>query len=238
MSKLVARGVKSDDVQPYRPVESNGDAAARHNEAPARCHDFEYDSLDAWEIAPWLLLQCAQDRAGEILAEAARQAEEIRSQAMRECASAGREAAMKELLPSLVAFADAGQSLIVFEEQLIARSAPQLVTLALEIAEKVVGKAVEADAQIVASVLERAKQEVPDAKRIRVWLHPEDYRLLCELRADLIKVGKEGGRTIEVLTSEEIMRGGCRLESESGLVDATFPTQLEEIRRQLLDAEP
>ncbi len=37
------------------------------------------------------------------------------------------------------------------------------------------------------------------------------------------------------LPSEEISRGGCRLETEIGVVDATTPTQLEEIRRQLLD---
>jgi flagellar biosynthesis/type III secretory pathway protein FliH len=42
---------------------------------------------------------------------------------------------------------------------------------------------------------------------------------------------------IEVLPSEEIARGGCRLETESGVIDATVPTQIDEIRRQLLDTE-
>jgi flagellar biosynthesis/type III secretory pathway protein FliH len=117
---------------------------------------------------------------------------------------------------------------------MVSRSAPWIARLALEIAEKVIGRAVEENPQIVASVLERAKQEVADANRLRIWLHPADHKLLAELRPDLVTVGAASGRVIEVVASEEIGRGGCRLETEMGLVDATLPTQIEEIRRQLL----
>jgi flagellar biosynthesis/type III secretory pathway protein FliH len=61
--------------------------------------------------------------------------------------------------------------------------------------------------------------------------------VLSQLRPDLIKIGSEAGRTVEVLASEEIGRGGCRLETEMGVVDATIPTQLAETRRQLLDED-
>ena len=37
-----------------------------------------------------------------------------------------------------------------------------------------------------------------------------------------------------VVPDETIGRGGCRLESESGTVDATFATQLDVIERHLL----
>jgi flagellar biosynthesis/type III secretory pathway protein FliH len=112
-----------------------------------------------------------------------------------------------------------------------------MVRLALEIAERVIGHAVTEDPAIAASILERAKREVLDARQVRVWLHPEDHKILSELRPDLMKVGSEAGRSIEVLASEEIGRGGCRLETEIGVVDATIPTQLAEIRRQLLDED-
>ena len=140
-------------------------------------------------------------------------------------------------MPSLVVFANAAQSLIVFEEQLISRCTPQIVGLALEIASKVIAKAVDADGEIVAAVLERAKQEALDAKQLRICLNPTDHQLLAELRPDLVKIGNDGKRTIEVVASAEIARGGCRLETESGIVDATLPTQIDEIRRHLLDTE-
>jgi flagellar assembly protein FliH len=72
---------------------------------------------------------------------------------------------------------------------------------------------------------------------VRIWLNPEDHQLLQELRPELVWVGEKGGRKVEVLTSDEIERGGCRVETEMGIVDATVPIQMQEIRRQLLDEE-
>ena len=240
MSRLVARdGVNAEEVHLYRQADLNDNpiAPGASGNADMACRGFEFESLDALEIAPWLILLSAQEKAREIVAAAALEAEQLRQEASRESAAAGRAQALTELMPSLVAFADAGQSLIVFEEQLISRCAPQIVDLALEIAAKVIGKAVDADAEIVVAVLERAKHETVDAKHLRIWLNPTDYRLLADLRPDLVKTGSAGGRTIEIVGADEIRRGGCRLESESGIVDATLPTQIDEIRRQLLETE-
>lgn len=240
MSRLVERdGVKPEEVCAYRQrdLDNNPVPESPSPAGAAEYREFELESLDIIELAPLLLLMAAQEKALELINNAAAEAAQHRDQALRENAQQGREEAKKELLPALVAFADAGQSLIVFEEQFVSRYTPQIVELALAIAEKVIGKAVEDDPQITAAILERAKQEVVDAKQMRVWLHPVDFKILAELRPDLIKMGDESGRSIEVLPSEEISRGGCRLETESGLVDATVPTQLDEIRRQLLDQD-
>ncbi|MEO6164982.1 MAG: FliH/SctL family protein [Candidatus Binatia bacterium] len=240
MSRLVARDdLRAAEVCLYRQTDLDGDASAP---APAGNADtdyrgFELESLDTLELAPWWILQSAQEQAAEIIAQATVQADQLRQHASRESAAAGRAQALQELMPSLLAFANAGQALIVFEEQLISRCAPQIVDLALEIAAKVIAKAVDADAEIVASVLERAKHEALDAQQLRIWLNPTDHQLLAEIRPDLVKIGNDGKRTIEVVASAEIARGGCRLETESGIVDATLPTQIDDIRRQLLDTE-
>lgn len=240
MSRLVGRDdLRSAEVRLYPQADLDGEtmAPAPTGNADTEYRSFELESLDALELAPWWILQSAQEQAAEIIAQAALQSDILRQQSSRESAAADRERAMQELLPVLAAFANAGQSLIAFEEQLLSRCAPQLVDLALEIAAKVIGKAVDADAEIVAAVLERAKHEALDAKQLRIWLNPTDHRLLADLRPDLVKIGSDGQRTIEVVASDEIARGGCRLETESGIVDATLPTQMDEIRRQLLDTE-
>jgi flagellar assembly protein FliH len=190
-----------------------------------------------FECGPYFLLLAAQEKAREITDHATAQADQIRREAVDQGAAIGQDEARQQLLLSLVAFANAGQALIVFEERLISRHTAQLVRLALDIAEKIIQKAVEEDSQIVASTVERAKREVTDAKEIRIWLHPKDFELLREIRPDLIKIGEEGGRTIEAVAAEEVSRGGCRLETEMGIVDATIPVQIEEVRRQLLDVE-
>lgn len=181
----------------------------------------------------------AQQQVESILALAQQEAEQLRQAAYAEGLASGqaegREQAKQEFLPALVAFAQIGQSLIVLEEQLVERFTPQMVRFALDVAEKVVGKALEEDPLIVAAILERARTELPQASSIRIWLHPLDYQLLNDCRPDLVWIGEKGGRSVEVLSSEEIERGGCRIETEMGVVDATVPVQFEEIRRQMLE---
>ena len=240
MSRLVARGdLQGAEVCLYRQADLDGDtmAPAPAGNADTDYRGFELESLDAsnsrhgGSFSPPRnkpLRSSLRQRCNRTI---------LRQQSSCENAAAEREQAMQELLPSLVVFANAGQSLIAFEEQVLSRCAPQLVDLALEIAAKVIGKAVDADAEIIAAVLERAKHEALDAKQLRIWLNPTDHRLLADLRPDLVKIGSDGKRIIEVVASDEIARGGCRLETESGIVDATLPTQIDEIRRQLLDTE-
>ena len=237
MSRLVGReGVRADEVRPY-PQSDLGAVLTPKSSAVEDYRVFELESLDAVKLAPLLLLIAAQETAQQILKDAEAQAARLRREIVDGNAAQGREEAKSELLPALVAFADAGQALIIFEDQLVSRYTPHIVELALEIAEKLVGKAIDEDPEIVASVLERAKQEIVDAKQVRIWLHPTDFKVLSELRPDLVKPGSELGRTIEIVPSETVARGGCRLETESGLVDATMPTQIEEMRRQLLDED-
>jgi len=240
LSRLVARGdLNAAEVCLYRQADPDGETVtpAPAGNADTDYRGFELESLDVVELAPWWILQSAQEKAAEIIAQAIVQADQLRQQATCENAAAGRAQALQEVMASLAVFADAAQSLIIFEEQLISRCTPQIVGLALEIAAKVIAKAVDADGEIVATVLERAKHEALDAKQLRIYLHPTDHQLLAELRPDLIKIGNDGKRTIEVVNSVEIARGGCRLETESGIVDATLPTQLDEIRRRLLDTD-
>jgi flagellar assembly protein FliH len=238
--RLVDRdGLKESDIRPYVQNGVNGATALvlPDRRTTSGYPQIELESLDLVKLGPYLLSLTAQEKAQEIITQAQTAVKEIRSEALQQGAVQGREEAKQELLPSLVAFADAAQALIVFEEQLISRSAPQIVQLALEIAEKVVGRVIEEDPKTVGSILERAKHEITDAKQLRIWLHPADFQLLSEVRPDLVKMGDEAGRKIDVVGSEDVSRGGCRLETEIGLVDATVPTQFDEIRRQLL-SEP
>jgi flagellar biosynthesis/type III secretory pathway protein FliH len=237
LSRLVAGGeLTPDEVRAYPECGLDGEirleALAVANSREWR--QVEFESIDIFELAPLHILIAAQEKAAELMAQAEARADEIRAEARREGEAAGHEQGKSDLLPALVAFADAGQSLIIFEEQLIARYAPHLVQLALDIAEKIIGRAVAADAAIVASVLERAKNEVGYAKQLRICLHPDDLKVLEELRPDLLHAEGAHGRALEVVESRDLSRGGCRLETEAGIVDATLPIQLDEMRRQLL----
>jgi flagellar assembly protein FliH len=230
--------LRVDDVRPYEPANCilNEETVCETPEVASDGH-VELESLDLVKLGPYLLLLSARERAEALVKEAQSEADKIHEQSRSQGVARGREEAKQDVMPAAVAFANAGQALIVFEEQMIARYAPEMVRLALEVAEKIVHRTVANDPEIVASVLQRAREEVTDARQIRIRLHPADYDLLAEIRPDLLTSGNASGRTIEVLTDEEVGRGGCRLETEIGVVDATLPTQIDEIHRQLLDQE-
>jgi flagellar biosynthesis/type III secretory pathway protein FliH len=234
---VAGSGLIADEVRSYPDfgVEDDGRGKIVSHDIGGACQAVELESIDFVEFAPLIVLSAAREQAAALTAQAESAAEAIREQARRQGAAEGREDMTRELAPSLIAFANAGQSLIIFEEQLISRYAPVIVQLALDIAEKVIGHAVEVDGRIAESVLQRAKNEVAHARQIRIWLHPDDLKFLAEARPDLLRVESTGGRTIEIVGALDVGRGGCRLETESGIVDATLPTQLDEIRRQLLD---
>jgi flagellar assembly protein FliH len=234
--KLVLKNsLDPNDVQPYRELDLDRPSEEPVAAAPEAIEAVEAESFDLDALGPLFCLTAAQQKAEEIVAAAHGRAEALGKEGYEEGKSRGQEEARSEVLPALIGFAQAGQSLIVFEEQMVSRYTPQMVRLALAIAEKIVGKAVAEDPEIVAAVLERAKKEVPDARLVRVRLHPADYHILAEIRPELIRAGEEGGRKVEVLASDEIGRGGCRIETEIGVVDASIPTQFQEIKRQLLD---
>jgi flagellar biosynthesis/type III secretory pathway protein FliH len=237
LSRRLSRDrLQAGDVRPYS---SKMRMAGSERSAPrqgASAHP-ELESLDLVQLGPYLLSLHAHESAENLILGAQAEAEMIRERARLEGAAQAREEAKQEVLPAAMAFANAGQALIVFEEQMIARYTPEMVRLALEIAEKIVHKTVAAEPEIVAAVLRRAREEASEARQIRIRLNPKDHELLAEIRPDLLTLGHDAGRVIEVVADEDQTRGGCRMETEMGAIDATLPTQIAEIRRQLLDHE-
>jgi flagellar assembly protein FliH len=230
--------LQADEVRPYNAAGEtpNGDGVVDMAESTSE-RSIELESLDLVKLGPYLLMLRALEDAEGLVDRARQESDKILEEARLEGVAKGLQEAKQEALPAAVAFANAGQALIVFEEQMITRYAPEMVRLALEIAEKIVHRTVLAVPEIIGCVLERASQEVTDARQIRIRLNPADYELLAEMRPDLLRLGNDGGRTIEVVADQDLTRGGCRLETEIGIVDATVPTQIAEIRRHLLDQE-
>jgi len=231
--KLVFKdALDASDVQPYRECDFTP-AEELDDILPAEAGDTEAAHFGA--LAPLMTLIAAEERAAAMIADARLEAEAVKSEALADGRRLGAEEGKKHVYPALTGLAQAVQSLIVFEERMVTRFTPEMVRLALAIAEKIVGRAVDADPQIVASVLERAKKEIAEARLIRVRLNPADHCILSELRPELVRTEESGGRRIEVAPSDDVARGGCRIETEIGVVDATIPTQIEEIQRQLLE---
>ena len=245
---VVRNDLAESEVQPYREIDVRLLVLAQESIASEEPQRSEGDALASEEadesplpfttLAPLLLLNVAHGQAAAIIAQARQEAEALQQETYTQAVSLGREegkdALQHELQSALTACDHIQQRLCTLEERVVSHLTPEIVRLALAIAEKIIGSKVEEDPHLIASVLERARTHVQHARQIHIWLHPADHDTLLQFQPALVRVGEEGQRTVAISPSSEISRGGCRIETEMGVVDATIPVQLDEIREQLL----
>lgn len=246
---VVRNDLAESEVQPYREIDvrllvlaqdytTSEAPQSLEADAPPPPEAVDEPPLSFTTLAPLLLLNVAHEQATTIIAQARQEAEVLQHDTYTHAVSLGREegkeALQQELQSALTAYDQLQRQLCTLEARMVAHLTPEIVRLALAIAEKVVGSKVEEDPQLIASVLERARTQVQHARQIHIWLHPADHDTLLQFRPDLVRVGEEGHRTVAISPSSEISRGGCRIETEMGVVDATIPVQLDEIKEQLL----
>jgi flagellar assembly protein FliH len=100
------------------------------------------------------------------------------------------------------------------------RIAEDLVRLALTLARSLVREALKVHPEIVAAIVRDSVADVPPfAQGIRLRLHPEDAALLRT------QLAQELGEGWSVVDDPLVLRGGCRIETPTGDVDATLETR-------------
>jgi flagellar biosynthesis/type III secretory pathway protein FliH len=107
------------------------------------------------------------------------------------------------------------------------------VKLSMNIAEKVIGRAAAEHLDLVKQTVRQAIQETADKTRLLVRVHPSDYEILKTLRSEITALS-EGIEHFKIEADNSITPGSCRVETASGLLDADFTTQIQELRRALI----
>ena len=111
---------------------------------------------------------------------------------------------------------------------------PQLFALLKLMLEKLVLKEVSTSPEVIKNCLREALAHVVEQTQVKIHLHPDDVEfleeILGELRDDFARI-----KDFEIVSDSNISRGGCLLETEFGLVDATLDRRLREILKRLDD---
>lgn len=110
----------------------------------------------------------------------------------------------------------------------------RLVGLARACAEKILSRELSLCPEAVVDIVRAATREVRWATDVRVFIHPDDEDLVrgrsARIRDELAPHG-----CVRVETDPSIRRGGCRVSTELGDVDASLETQLDAIECALDD---
>ncbi len=180
-------------------------------------------------------VMAASADAARIVEAARRQAEEIVAAAEREreeAVAAGRRQGFEE---GAAQWADALRAARVRVAEAARKAQPEIVRLALRVAEKILRQKIEAQPEAIVPMVDEALRAflAQNQSRVVLRVHPADERVLAAHRQRWLERNPTIGGIV-VVPDEAVGRGGCRLESESGTVDATFETQLDVIERHLL----
>ncbi len=169
----------------------------------------------------------AQAEADRILAEAKQvlaDAEARRVAELKRGYAEGEAKGLTQVTEKLVA-------LERLKERFYGEAEPEVIKLVLQIAEKVIGRLVEQQSDMIRSVVRQALERAI-GDRITVRLNPEDYRALMEQDHEFRDV-IDRTRRLGFREDEGVSRGGCIVETEVGTIDAQIETQIAAIKKAL-----
>ncbi len=184
-------------------------------------------------------LREGQRIARAIVARATAQAREIQATAEERGTEAGMRAVVEREGPALrsvaAALADAVTRVETARRDLVRRMETSVPDLVVAIAERVLGRELALDPARLVDVIRDAMPAVLPATSIRLRLHPDDVATIERHRARLDEV--IGGATVALEASPDVGRGGCVIDTDSLLLPAGIPQQLERALA-LLKADP
>lgn len=106
-----------------------------------------------------------------------------------------------------------------------------LLTLVESMVRQVVQRELQTDSSQIVQVLRGALKALPmGANNIRIYLNPADFEAVKRLR----ERHEESWRLLE---DDQLLPGGCRVETEHSQVDATRETRLQQVIEQLYEQQ-
>lgn len=231
-------------VLPLRKSSQGGQAGDRGGESRDVLANFQ-----AWALAQAEeTISRARATADEILRQAQLESEEIKrlayQRALEQGLGEGREKGYRE---GLARAEEEGQALRAQAREVLAQAEeyrrrtidslePEIVDLAREIAERLLSTHLALDPGAVLQVAAESIRLVSDRQSIVLYVNPSE--------ADLVKSKKEQIQNIlpprasvHVMADAAISPGGCLVETEQGLVDATLERRKAELLRALYGGE-
>jgi flagellar assembly protein FliH len=161
----------------------------------------------------------------------AAQEQEIFAKGFAQGERAGTAAAQQETAALAKKLATTLDDLMRVRTEMIRHTEKQMVQLALAVARRVVHREVSIDGGLLLTMMRVALERVSDAARVTVRLNPIDHQQVTA------QAGHAASDQVTLTADPRVPRGGCRVESEYGDIDAGVDAQIQEIARALLGGD-
>lgn len=192
----------------------SGDAASQGSRISKAVREA---SLDAHEI-----VARARAEAAEMLATAEREKETLEEESRQRGFQQGLNQWNQNLVEALEA-----------RRQYLAKHETELVELAVAVARRIVGECAATEPEAVLPAAREAIRAMRSERRIRLRIRTADEATVREHVAELSALSAEICEIV-VIRDDTIQLGGCIVESDLGIIDAQFSTQLASLESALL----
>ncbi len=119
------------------------------------------------------------------------------------------------------------------KEAFYANAEPEMISLVMGIAEKIIGQLAVQNKSFIAGVVRQAIDRIL-GDRIVVKLNPVDYECIMTNPSEVNALSDQI-RRLDFRCQDDVSQGGCIVESEVGTIDARLELQLDAIKRALID---
>ncbi len=145
---------------------------------------------------------------------------------------AGREIAEQKVEAVMRRYAEAILEIGRLRATLLTQVEREVVKLAVQIAKKIIHREIQADPDIIQTLVRVALSHVAEKSAVTVHLSPVDYNYLLEQRAEL---SQSEGRDISLLADKSVERGGCLIQTECGDIDARIEEKFREVEHAFFE---
>ncbi len=162
--------------------------------------------------------------AEEVLRKAREESERQKRENDEECALKLQEAEERGFAKGLDSF---NEHLLDFDKQiknLRLEMQQSVLPLALKAAKKIVGKQLELHPETIVDIVMQAIGPVSQSRKVKIYLNKVD-REIIELHKQRIKDILEHLDTLTIQERSDVVQGGCIIETESGIINASIENQ-------------
>lgn len=229
----------SDGAAPGESASEAPSAPAQPTGPPIDQQIIAQAQMEAQQIVSQAQLQ-AQQLVAEAQANLQQELEAVRQQAaeqgfqegVQQGVAAGQQQGMAESAQRVEHLKMEFVELVLARRKVLAAMEPEIVHLAVEIAEKIVGMELATGREIITGIVKQALATLKERDEITIRVNPAEVDAIKANQA-AYEAMIEGLKRFEVIPDGAIEVGSCSIETNLGNVDARIATQLEAVRNGL-----
>lgn len=219
----------SEGLLSQHPSEAFVELMARREEILSSARlEAERLLLEAMTQSAETMSQAEQARAAamqELEAERSAILERLRQQAYQEGYQEGKSAGEAEAAQYISDAIHKFNEIVMAFPAAVKQNEEKLITLAVEIARKVIQDEISLQPEIVQRTVEAALKRVSDLEQVVVKVNPLDLDLILP-KQESFKALVPDVQNFSIEGAHTIQRGGCVIETNSGSINATIQAQL------------